>query len=122
MKLASLAAVFLLSSAWPVLADSLDGDWCNKDGAHLRIEGPQIELAPGVTVVGKYARHQFSYIAPPGDQEAGAEILFVQRSEEEMRRVRDPQAMPEHEDIWRRCQTISRVPFRHSLKFASANS
>ena len=114
MNLASLAAVFLLSSACPVLADSLDGDWCNKDGAHLRIDGPQIELAPGIIVTGKYGRHQFSYIAPQGDPEAGAEILFVQRSQEEMRRVRDPQAMPEHEDLWRRCETISAVPFGNS--------
>jgi hypothetical protein len=89
------------------LADAIDGDWCNLDGSHLRIEGPRIELAPGQFLKGKYNRHTFSYVAPNGDPEAGAEIMFVLRSEEEMRRMRTPDAMPEHEDIWRRCEATS---------------
>ena len=103
-----LPAFFGLSLfATPALADAIDGDWCNQDGSHLRIDGPSITLGDGVRLMGKYGRHQFSYIAPQGDTEAGKEIVFVQRSEEEMRRVRDPQAMPEHADMWRRCETIS---------------
>ena len=91
----------------PAVADAIDGDWCKRDGSHLRIDGPQIELAPGRLVMGKYDRHAFSYVAPQGDPEAGAEIVFRLRSETEMRRVRDPAAMPEHEDLWQRCETIS---------------
>jgi hypothetical protein len=103
----AVLSALALVIADPALADAIDGDWCSKSGAHIRIEGPQIELAPGQIVMGKYDRHAFSYIAPQGDPEAGAEIIFRQRSQEEMRRVRDPAAMPEHDDIWRRCQTIS---------------
>jgi hypothetical protein len=107
MRLASLVFIALLAGSFPALADAIDGDWCNKDGSHLRIEGPQIELAPGQLLQGIYTRHAFSYVAPAGDPEAGAEIKFVQRSEEEMRRAREPSIMPEHEDIWRRCSATS---------------
>ena len=107
MRFASLAFTALLAGSVPALADAIDGDWCNRDGGHLRIEGPRIELAPGQVLEGTYNRHAFSYVAPPNDPEAGAEIHFVLRSEEEMRRVRKPDAMPEHEDLWRRCSATS---------------
>ena len=100
----TLAVIFLFPST--ALADAIDGDWCNMDGSRVVIDGPQITLSDGARVMGKYGRHNFSYLAPQGDPEAGNEILFIQRSEQEMRRVRDPQAMPEHEDIWRRCEHI----------------
>lgn len=89
------------------LADAIDGDWCNMDGSHLRIDGPQIEIAPGHVLSGTYTRHAFSYVAPAGGAEAGAEIQFVLRSDDEMRRMRDPNAMPEHADLWRRCSATS---------------
>ena len=107
MRFASLVFAALLASSAPALADAIDGDWCSRDGGHLRIEGPRIELAPGRIIEGVYKRHAFSYVAPADDAEAGAEIVFVLRSEEEMRRVRKPDAMPEHEDLWRRCSATS---------------
>ena len=99
--------LLLCLASSPALADRIDGDWCNQDGSHLLIEGPSITLGAGQTLMGKYGRHEFSYIAPQGDPEAGKEILFILRSDDEMRRVRNPQAMPEHADLWRRCETIS---------------
>jgi hypothetical protein len=107
MRLASLIFIALFTGAAPALADAIDGDWCSINGGHLRIEGPQIELAPGLILEGTYNRHAFSYVAPANNPEAGAIIQFVLRSEEEMRRVRKPDAMPEHEDIWRRCSATS---------------
>jgi hypothetical protein len=107
MRLLPRAFVVFLAGGSPALADAIDGDWCNMDGSHLRIEGPQIELAPGQVLEGAYSRHAFSYVAPASDPEAGTEIQFVLRSEEEMRRVRDQDAKPEHEDIWRRCSATS---------------
>jgi hypothetical protein len=104
------AVVVLVLSAGVARADAIDGDWCNQDGSRIFIEGSSITLSDGTVVTGTYTRHRFSYVAPPGDFEAGKEILFVQRSEEEMRRVRDPQAMPEHADIWQRCRNTSSVP------------
>ena len=103
-------------------ADAIDGDWCNQDGSQIFIDGNSIRLTDGTVVTGTYTRHKFSYVAPPGDSEAGKEILFVQRSEEEMRRVRDPQAMPEHADIWQRCRNTSAVPNLHSSALGEAQS
>jgi hypothetical protein len=102
-----LTSTFFCICPVAAMADSIDGDWCNADGSHLRIDGAQIELDAGLLVQGKYARHAFSYFAPQGDPEAGKEIVFVLRSEEEMRRVRVPNAMPEHSDLWRRCSATS---------------
>lgn len=107
MRLAFLVFTALFAAAPPALADAIDGDWCGLGGGHLRIEGPQIELSPGRVVEGTYTRHAFSYVAPENDPEAGTRIQFVLRSEEEMRRVRQPDVKPEHEDIWRRCASTS---------------
>jgi hypothetical protein len=106
------AFVLVVLSTSLAHADAIDGDWCNQDGSQIFIDGNSIRLTDGTVVTGVYTRHKFSYVAPPGDFEAGREILFVQRSEEEMRRVRDPQAMPEHADIWQRCRNTSAVPKR----------
>ena len=121
MRMTALSLTFLLL-ATPAFADSIDGDWCNKDGSHLRIDGPAITLGSGPSIMGKYGRHAFSYVAPQGDPESGKEIFFALRSETEMRRVRDPMAMPEHEDLWQRCETISLLPGRAILKHTTANS
>ena len=126
MKTLVSTCIFLLLGSTVALADAIDGDWCSPAGAHILIDGPTITLSGGDKLMGKYRRHEFSYIAPQGDSEAGKEILFVMRSEEEMRRVRDPQAMPEHSDIWRRCQNISStgdaVPLRDDPAISLARS
>ena len=110
MQRLCFALVYAAFSMGVARADAIDGDWCNQDGSQIFIDGNSIRLTDGTVVTGTYSRHKFSYVAPPGDFEAGKEILFVQRSEEEMRRVRDPQAMPEHADIWQRCRNTSAVP------------
>jgi hypothetical protein len=115
--LSALAFVFLASGQ--ARADAIDGDWCNQDGSNIFIEGSSIRLSDGTVVTGNNTRHAFSYVAPPGDFEAGKEIYFKQRSEEEMRRVRDPQAMPEHADIWQRCRNTSAVPKLDTLILAA---
>jgi hypothetical protein len=107
MRTAFLIFAMTAAGICPALADAIDGDWCSINGGHLRIDGPRIELAPGQILEGVYNRHAFSYVAPANDPEAGTEIQFVLRSEEEMRRVRQPDAKPEHEDIWRRCSATS---------------
>lgn len=114
------ALVFFFLALGTAKADAIDGDWCNQDGSNIFIEGPSIRLSDGTVVMGNNTRHAFSYVAPQGDFEAGREIYFRQRSEEEMRRVRDPQAMPEHADIWQRCRNTSLVPKLHSLRLAVA--
>ncbi len=104
MRFVALALVLLSVSIISAHADSIDGDWCNEvDGKHLRIEGPSISFETGVTLQGDYGRHSFSYVEPG----TGKVVDFVMRSESQMRRVRALNAMPEHEDLWRRCETIS---------------
>lgn len=104
MRFVALTVAFLGFGLTVACADSIDGDWCNEvDGKQLRIDGASISLDTGVTLQGDYGRHSFSYVEP----ESGAVIDFVMRSESQMRRVRALNAMPEHEDLWRRCQSIS---------------
>jgi hypothetical protein len=108
MRVTMIAAIFLGIGVSVAYADSIDGDWCNEvDGARLRIDGATIELQSGQTITGEYSRHAFRYVAPDGAPDAGATIDYVMRSEEQMRRVRNGNAMPEHDDLWRRCQSIS---------------
>jgi hypothetical protein len=103
----TLLALPIMLFASAAQADAIDGDWCNDDGSHVRIDGPKIELSSGKIVEGNYSRHAFSYIVPQGEWEAGVEVKFVLSSEELMRRMRNPDVMPEHADLWRRCQTTS---------------
>lgn len=104
MHIVTLTVAFFSFGLTAACADSIDGDWCNEvNGKHLRIDGAAISLDTGVTLQGDYRRHSFSYVEP----ESGEVVDFVMRSESQMRRVRKPDAMPEHEDLWRRCQPIS---------------
>lgn len=108
MRFVALLIAFVVLGISSVRADAIDGDWCNEvDGSHLRIDGSTIELGSGQIVTGTYSRHAFSYVSPEGAPEAGATIDFVQRSESQMRRVRGKNAMPEHEDLYRRCEPTS---------------
>ncbi|MGL4489267.1 MAG: hypothetical protein ACRCU5_07475 [Rhizobiaceae bacterium] len=103
-RLAPTSLLFLMFGITAAQADAIDGDWCNEvDGSHLRIDGPVIDLGKGQTLQGDYSRHAFSYVAP----DTGSTVDFVLRSEDQMRRVRAGNAMPEHEDLWRRCQPTS---------------
>lgn len=107
MRVQTLAGLLLAVLSTPALADAIDGHWCNDDGSHVRIDGSKIELESGQVVEGNYSRHAFSYVAPHSDPESGTEVRFALSSEELMRRLRDPDVMPEHADLWRRCQTTS---------------
>jgi hypothetical protein len=106
MRRIALSLPFILL-AFAAHADAIDGDWCNDDGSHVRIDGPKIELNSSKIVEGNYTRHEFTYIVPEGEWEAGVEVRFRQSSEELMRRMRKPDVMPEHSDLWRRCQRTS---------------
>ncbi len=102
----TLAVLFMLT-ATPAFADRIDGEWCSKDGHQLSIKGPEITTPLGVTLQGNYGRHDFAYIAPTGDAEAGTQIYLRLLGETAMDfyRVKDGQlAAPEP---WRRCELKS---------------
>ena len=104
---AKLSAVFMLAFTTPAFADRIDGEWCSRDGHQLTIKGPEITTPLGVTLQGNYGRHDFAYVAPAGDAEAGTQMYLRLLGETAMDfyRVRDGQ-LGEPEP-WRRCELKS---------------
>ena len=72
-----LLGAALLCCATAARADAIDGDWCNGDGKHMVIKGPEITLADGAQLQGNYTRHSFTYVVPEGQPEAGAQIIIT---------------------------------------------
>jgi hypothetical protein len=70
------AAAALVCAAAPALADAIDGDWCQSDGRHFSIRGPDIVTPAGVRMQGDYARHFFTYKPPASERGAGGTILM----------------------------------------------
>ena len=96
------ASVLLPGTA---LADRIDGHWC-KGVKILSIDGPQIVTPGGTKMAGKYDRHGFEYVAPSGEEDAGATVIIAQVHDELMRLTRS--TAPEAIEEWHRCQkTIS---------------
>ena len=100
------ALAFVLASV-PAHADAIDGDWCSRDGRHMRIEGPSITIPSGARITGDYSRHTFRYTAPAGDPEEGQEIAMRQLSEELMMLTRTAGGEAGPAEEWRRCQATS---------------
>jgi hypothetical protein len=85
MKTAFLLMLGLgLFTAAPVAADSLDGNWCSKDGRRMHIEGATIMTPGGSKLQGVYERHTFSYTVPASEPGAGSFVFLQQWSEERM--------------------------------------
>lgn len=97
------AALGFVWPATPVWADAIDGDWCNTEGENLHIDGAAIKTPGGASLTGRYDRHHFSYVSPPGEKFAGETLSMTQQSEELMHmRLPDGSEM-----TWRRCQVVS---------------
>jgi hypothetical protein len=100
--LTAAAAVLLgVASAAPALADAIDGDWCaSKTRRQLNIQGPVIVTPAGERVNGYYDRHNFSYLAPTGELEAGRQIQMRLVNDNVMLFLAEGDAAPE---VWNRC-------------------
>ena len=98
MRLPLIAATLALL-ATPAYADSIDGAWC-KEGARLVIQGPNITTPGGARIQGQYGRHDFSYVAPAGEQAAGTRIELRLLGEYAMQSRSGPDGRIED---WRRC-------------------
>lgn len=104
------AAVGLVLSAAPALADSIDGNWCHNDGRRFTIRGPQIVTPGGVSMQGDYSRHNFSYTAPAQEQGAGGAIYMTLRGEN-LVQLRYGDAASANAENWVRCSpSISALP------------
>ena len=96
-----------LAAAPQAMADAIDGDWCSAKGENLMIQGPKIRIPSGVTIDGKYSRHEFAYEPPAGDPDERFIIYMELLNEETMvlRRLKDGKITSM--DTWRRCNVIS---------------
>ena len=79
-----VASLVYFASTSTVLADALDGDWCNERDGKLTINGSSIITPSGSTISGNYSRHRFTYRAPEGDWNGGKNIVIQQLNEEAM--------------------------------------
>lgn len=100
-----LAGLAVAAIASPALADAIDGHWCSPDGRHLAIMGSAITTPGGAQLEGHYARHNFSYVAPAGEPDAGA-LIRMQLAGETRVYVRVDGAGGEPQ-LWRRCEDVS---------------
>lgn len=104
MRRFPLAALPLLLAAQPALADAIDGEWCNADGLRLVIEGRRITTPGGASAEGAYSRHVFTYKAPAGDPDAGADVRLVLVNEIT---VHHTSSVAPALQVWRKCKHIS---------------
>ena len=100
----ALSLVVLLI-ATPVLADTIDGNWCSVEGLHVSIKGPAVVTPSGAQLLGDYSRHNFSYIAPAGEPDAGAKVLM--RLAGETRVFVSIEGKAGEPQLWKRCEQVS---------------
>jgi hypothetical protein len=101
-----LALVIFMMSCTPANADAIDGDWC-AGGKRLSINGEQIVTPSGVTVEGTYRRHEYIFVVPKGEADAGAQIYLNLISDDEMNYYRLTNGKPGEPVLWKRCQITS---------------
>jgi hypothetical protein len=77
LRTLATAAVILGLSVVAAHADAIDGDWCQADGRHMTIRGPDIVTPGGTKMRGDYSRHSFSYVVPAGEPGAGETVSIV---------------------------------------------
>jgi hypothetical protein len=105
-RLVSIAAALAALSA-TALADAIDGTWCSEKGGHVVIAGPKITLSGKTTIDGQYARHEFLYTVPAGEDHAGDQIYMRLRSEDDMMSYTLKDKQTEDPVAWKRCVETS---------------
>lgn len=89
------------------LADAIDGFWCGEHGGHVSIAGPTLEIAGKAPITGKYGRHQFSYVVPAGEADAGKLVYMQLLDEEDMQSFVIEEGKPGAQENWKRCAVTS---------------
>lgn len=103
LKRPGAAVALLLFSTSAALADRIDGSWCFAS-SNFEIEGPKIRTPGGAQLTGNYTRHGFSYVVPPSEPGAGAEIVMRLINDEMLELLRPGGTTAE---VWRRCRVTS---------------
>ena len=104
-----LKCAFALCLLFPsaAFADAIDGTWCNEQGGHVAIEGPKISLSGKPAFDGQYARHEFLYTVPVGEDHAGDQIYMRLMGEENMTSFTVKDGKGEDPVAWKRCAQTS---------------
>lgn len=102
---AAAVAVTAIVGASPVLADAIDGNWCN-GVKRLEISGAKIVTPGGNRIDGIYGRHDFTYTVPAGEPGAGKSVDMDLMGDDDLRlwpngRAPDPQKAGAQ--MWKRC-------------------
>jgi hypothetical protein len=102
------AALTALLPAGPIRADTIDGEWCTTSGKQLSIAGPQIVTPLGNRLQGVYHRHDFSYVVPAPEPEAGQTVQMVLVNEQTVHSrlvasAAPPGQTPDPVLVWVRC-------------------
>ena len=101
-----ILAFCLLFSA-TAFADAIDGTWCSERGGHVAIDGPKIALSGKPSFTGDYARHEFLYTVPTGEDHAGDVIYMHLMGEEDMTSFTVKDGKAEDPVKWKRCAATS---------------
>jgi hypothetical protein len=105
VRIAAFVATASCLASTPVLADAIDGDWCN-GGLHMEINGASIVTPGRNKIEGQYYRYRFVYTAPANEPGAGGEISLVMIRGQEIVHLRRAGQTGDPE-VWRRCKPIS---------------
>jgi hypothetical protein len=89
-------------TAFPAVADAIDGNWCSPNGRTFSIRGPQIVTPGGSTIEGNYDRHYFSYTIPAAEPGSGRTVNMTLLGENTVRIEADA-ASGTPMEIWNRC-------------------
>ena len=98
-----LVFVTLLTISLDAHADAIDGNWCNKSGKHLSINGSNIKTPEGSRITGDYDRHSFSYSSTASGEHANKNIQMQLLSDDLMQMTLPGGATQN----WRRCELVS---------------
>ena len=93
----------LLTVSLDARADAIDGDWCNKTGKHLSINGSNIKTPEGSQITGDYDRHSFSYL-PAASKKSANKKIQMQLLSDDLMRMTLPDGATQN---WRRCELVS---------------
>ena len=100
------ALTFLLLVPTAAFADKIDGSWCAA-AARIDINGTHISLGGQATFDGQYARHEFRYTVPAGEEHAGDQIYLRLRGEEDMTSFTIKDGIAVDPIDWKRCKETS---------------
>lgn len=77
LRALALGGLVLCMTVPAASADAIDGEWCNTDGKHITINGPDITLPDGAKLQGNYTRHSFAYTVPESQPAAGTPMIMT---------------------------------------------